>query len=62
VIALTIWASNNPEKIIEENYKLTMNDLKEIFEYSGQLPFTSITELDIIDGEVKVKKIGETHT
>jgi len=60
VIALTIWVSNNPEKIKNENYKLTMDDLNEIFNYSGQIPFTSITEMDIIDNEVKVKKIGET--
>ncbi len=60
VIALTIWTSNNPEKIKDENYNLTMDDLKEIFNYSGQLPFTSITEMDIIDDEVKVKKIGQT--
>jgi len=60
VIALTVWASNNSEKMKDENYKLTIEDLKEIFDYSGRLPFTSITELDIIDDEIKVKKIGET--
>lgn len=60
VIALTIWASNNSEKVKDENYQLTIGDLKEIFGYSGQIPFTSITEMDIIDNEVKVKKIGET--
>lgn len=60
VIALTIWASNNPEKIKGENYKLTTNDLKEIFSYSGQLPFTSITEMDVMDDEIRVKKIGQT--
>ncbi|MCK5061106.1 histidine phosphatase family protein [Candidatus Parcubacteria bacterium] len=59
-IALTIWVSNNIEKIKDENYKLTIDDLKEIFDYSGQLPFTSITELDIMDDEIKIKKIGET--
>lgn len=60
VIALTIWVSNNPEKIKDIKYQLTIDDLRKIFGYSGQLPFTSITEMDIINNEVKVKKIGQT--
>jgi len=59
-IATIIWAGNNSEKIKVDDYKLTMDDLKQIFDYSGRLPFTSITEMDVTDDDIKIKTIGET--
>ncbi len=59
-IATIIWTAQNPEKFKNIEYKLTMNDLKEIVNYSKNIPCTSITEFSIDDNGISLDKIGET--
>ncbi len=59
-IATAIWLASNPEKMEDEEYELTMDDLDEIFNYGAQLPFTSITEIDVVEDDLKLKELGTT--
>src|SRR3989344_1563775 len=59
-IAVAIWLSEHPEKRADD-YELNVDDLSEIFQNSGRLPFSSISEIEIVNDEFSVKEVGATH-
>ena len=59
-IAVSVWAMKNSERLVDQEYKLTLEDLTEIIEISKQVGNTSLTEFEVFDQEVKPKSIGLT--
>lgn len=60
-ISVAVFIANNPEKVKDDKYELTLEDLDEIFSYGSKLPFTSITQFNVLgDSQMEVKNIGET--
>lgn len=58
-ISTAIWAMTNPKKFEDLEYKLTMEDLKEIIKYSKDISHTSITEFNIYDDGINIGRVGE---
>jgi broad specificity phosphatase PhoE len=59
-IATAAWLIDNPEKMKNENYKITLADIKEILGYDKKIGHTSITEFKVYDDGLKVGKVGAT--